>query len=805
MNRSIHLLLPFLFLFALINVSANPPAKATLSGVVLDMESSMPLEYVTISILNSDSSLFTGGSTNQQGSFNIPDLTLNEKYLAKIQFIGYQAKMIEVELTTKNTILDTIYLVKDMALLDAVAVTTEASEVENHIDKKVYNAEQINVSGNNGLDLLSSIPSVQVDENDVISFRGSENVTILINGRPTSMSAAQYLKMLSSTSIEKIELITNPSAKYDAEGMSGIINIITKKSKEKGSYGSLNTSIGLGFQVRSNSSFSFNHNQGKLRVYFRYGLNDYRGITTSYTERGLLDNNEITDLLLSTGSSISKSLSHTVNGGVDYFLNDKNTLYFNGAFNTRLMKRNNEVEYLNYDANNSLIMNSYRTGYENVPLGSKELNVGWQNTFGNQNNTLDLDIDWAPYFMNATEEINENIYNETDYTTLTSSTEENNLLIAKLDFKIPINDSTIIETGARSTLRGQTSGLNVETTENSNPIDSSSNSYFTYDQLVLASYFSFEKQLNNFGFKTGLRAEQTYTESNLQGESQVFTNDYFHLFPSVHLSYNTSEQSNLSLSYGKRINRPTLTMINPFRYYSDRFLVEYGNPYLQPEIIHVSELGYSRFGDKINFNGSLYHRFILNKLRRHLQQLDQLSVITYKNIASGNLIGADMSVVYKLNKSIRITGVVDVWNVHVSDSIITNNEMVSTYGISTNLNLAFRLKSGWSIQVRNRFRPKYNIQQGHMLAKYATNIGIKKGMLDNNLVFNASITDVFNTLGSYLRSNDNMPYLFNADWEWQSRVLYLSVTWNFGKKTKSKSKRRSVDIDASDHGKNTDM
>ncbi|MDX2360886.1 MAG: TonB-dependent receptor [Crocinitomicaceae bacterium] len=770
----------------------------SLSGIVFDDYDSTGMEYVTVAIYKTaDSSLVAGGFSDVDGSFQLDDFLLDEPGFIRFRYMGYKEKVIPLTEMRQND-LGNIYLQREFHDVDEVVVSAERGDVVHKVDKKVYNAEKIIAAGSTALDLLKSIPSIEVDGADKVSYRGQPDVTILIDGRPTSMAAEEVLKMMDASTVDQIELISNPSAKYDAEGMSGIINVITKKEQKRGFNGSFNTTFGYGENFRLTGNLALNFTSDKWRISTRYYSGYRKRSHDSYTDRSVYSADTLADRLISSGGDLNERYSNAFTGNIDHFINDNNTIYISGMYGHYAIEKVSFLDYENTDAQESVLYSSERDGTEWGPMKRYRLNAGWQSTFGKKSNTLDFDVNYSGSLHITEEAIEENLSLGERFTTDTYGEEDNSLLVAKLDFNFVINDSSKIETGLKNTFRSQNSLLELtNASTGTSLLDTTWTNNFNYEQNVIAGYVSYEKQWKKFALKLGLRGEQTNTSSDLKSDTIRIDQSYFELFPTAFVSYSFTDRSYLTLNYGRRINRPAMEQINPFIYYADRFMVDQGNAYIQPEFIHVTELSYSYYSTKINLEASIYYRHVKNKIRRYMRQEGLVSILSYKNVENSNLSGIDFSITYKPHKVFKVIWSTNVWNYQIRDKVITNNALVNSIGISTNLDFYVQLKQGWSIQFRNNYRPKYWVQQGYILPRYSMSLGVSNYFFRKHLKVSIMGTDLLNTQRYHYRASDQ-DYDLLANWNWESRILYVTVNWYFGKKFKGKQKRRGVNTDASD-------
>lgn len=788
-------------------------AKLTLAqsgaivGKVVDNIELTPLEYATVALKSSkDSLLVTGTITNTDGEFILEKIPFGSYFLV-IDFIGFESNIIKnVTLSSETPSFQASEVqLKTASDLAELEIKGERSLMENHIDKKVFNASESDVSkGGTGIDLMRTVPLITVDENDNILLRGDANVTIFIDGRPSAIPVSDLLKQIPASSIDKIELITNPSAKYDPEGTSGIINIILKKEKMVGFNGTFSTSFGYSKFHKTNNSLSLNYRNKKWNISSTMGLSDRKIWFGGSLDRDVLLGDTLWDRLRQTdyGERSNTGLSGSL--GVDFFVNDKNTLYASYSINHGQNDGERLVNYTNVDDNHATLSYSERLGIIDVPSNNQTMNLGWQKTFKNPSHTLDFDVNLSSYGSLADERLSQDFFvNEDIASSIYQNTISDNWFdtyLAKLDYVLPINDSTQLEAGIHFTHRqGQIDFYSESGIDQSMmSADSGLINDFSYTQDVYAPYLTLSKQFGKFTGKAGLRAEQTNTLSHLITTEERFTNDYFMLFPSVFLSYKFNETTEMQFSYGKRINRPEQQQLNPFTNYSDPLVLETGNPFLQPEVIHVNELNFTKYWKKFNINASGYYRIINNLIRRNLSYEGVQSTVSYRNLGSSSLYGGDLILTITPIKGVRIMSTTNIWNTTTKDPEFSNGETINLTGLTSSLVASGRFGKGWSTQIWASITPKQTVLQGSIIPNYGAGFALGKQILKKKGQLTLSFVDVFKTRRFGFEATPQNDYLFTSNRRWESRSVYVSFNYSFGKVVQGKNKRAAKDNGSSD-------
>lgn len=791
------------FLFSLCFILLLTGVKAQngqIFGLVADAGDDAPIEFATIALYNSADSALVGGTVAQEdGSFRINKLNPGN-YFLRIAFIGYEADTVwAIALPGNNVPLDLGKISLKMAAeLEAVDIVAAKSVFENRIDKKIFNADQSLVGkGGNGLDLMRQIPSITVDQNDNILLRGDGNVTLLVDGRPSAMPVNEFMKQIPASAIERIEIITNPSAKYDPEGMSGIINIVLKKNKLKGFNGSVTANVGYGIFPKASSSIALNYRKDKFNVTGNYSYNYSKVWFGGNLQRNVL-NDTVWDRLRSDDYGERISAAHAARLGVDYFLNDRNTLFIAAGYNQSLTNGSRGINYRNVNETGNVLGFSNRDGVIQAPNSNLTANGGWQKTFKKPDHTLDLDLSYGSNALSTDERVAQNYFDQSalNYLNTYQNTAETNAVfnsLSKLDYVLPISDSLTLEAGVHFTMRGAENTFYSEsaTDESAFSPDLQLNNNFSYKQHVLAGYVTLAKQFHKLGLKAGLRSESTETSSVLVTTNEQFSNQYFKLFPSAHLSYKMDKNAEIQVSYSKRINRPEMDQLNPFTNYSDQLTLERGNPFLRPEIIHVNEITYIKFWQKLNVNATVYYRIITDLIRRTLTYQGVYSTVTYANLGQSTLTGGDLTLTLTPKQGMRIISSTNFWNTSTKDVDLTEGVRKNYVGLSSSLQGFYQFKKGWSTQLWASYSPVMNVIQGSIAPNYGGGFAIQKSVFKQRGSITASFVDVFKTRRFHFDSYDLGNYTFSNTRRWESRSVYLSFTYGFGKMTNGKTKRQS--------------
>ena len=791
--------------FITLLLSINAQQKGTYIGKLIEQTSKTPIPYSKVFLLNTlDSTLATGGLSNEKGIFNIPSIDFGN-YIVKITAFGFSTLYIPdltLDAIHNSVNAGNIELAEDIELLSTVEVVAEESEMQTAIDKKIFNVEkQITSTGGTALDALQNVPSITIDMDGNVSLRGSANVNVLIDGRPSSITGGDrsgVLETIPASSIQNIEIITNPSAKYDPDGMSGIINIVLKKNKLKGMNGNVEAGVGTG--INYNGSLNLAYRNENFNIYGGYSITHYAGYRnfnqTTETWRDLGYNK-----LIQSRDGTHLKQSNLVKFGTDFYLNDKNTLGFGVTGNISDNNRTGNMIYLSYD---SISLNdTWKRLTEDPKLRQGgDMKVFYEKKFTKKNQKLTADANYS-----IGESLSEGFYSEDSLdingiTTVPSYLRQNNTIPTnysqsnfQIDYFYPLKKGKL-ETGLKSSLRTRTQSFSQNTFNNftnNYEEDTSLTNTFNYDEHVHGGYFIYGLDLKKIKFQVGLRAEQVFVYANIKEDTIDYKNDYFSLYPSAHIKKLLSDNTELSLSYSRRVNRPNSYSLNPFPKYTDPFNLRRGNPYLNPEYINSFELGYSSYGNKLTLNGSLYYRYMTDMIQRVKTIEDNLvSVTTWGNLDEGYFIGLEAVVIYKPKKWWRIMISTNLsQNYLKSDDAELNN---SGFSYTANLSQTFNLKNNWSIQHTAFFNSPRILSQGKTVAIYSTDLALKKSIFKNKLAFSLRLNDIFNTRRFALEIGENESFKTQSEWKWESRRLFFSVSYKFGKQSMPKGKRQSSSV-----------
>jgi outer membrane receptor protein involved in Fe transport len=780
------------------------PSDGVIFGKIIDTKTNQAIEYVAVRLLNvKDSSVVSGLFTDMDGKFNFQNVAY-KKYLIKISSAGFLSKIISdvsVSGSAKIYNVGTIKLEVDKALqLDEVKVVGQMDVLKSGIDKKVYNvAEDISVRGGTANDILSRLPSVEVDQDGRVMLRGEGTVTILIDGRPSSLSGGNgktLLDALPAGSIERIEIVTNPSAKYDPDGTSGIINIVLKKNKLKGFNGAISTNLGSGNLSGGNvaeGNASISYRNSWFNVYGTYNaryLAGYRN-NTSFIKQNFTDGSQIIVDQNRTGTDFNAG--QTFRLGADFNLKARNTIGFSGTGNVGVRDRTGDLWNNILDETQTQTQLWQRTSLDPSQQNNFDFNLNYKWDLKDERGNLIFDVNQSLGNEKIQGFYQNNYFNPSDSSAgvqsfekqQLSNVEKNNITSAQLDFTYLMPKiNARIETGAKVILRNQQVNTYSETLDNTTNTyyqDTLANFNYKYDEQILGVYGIWGQQLGKFKYQAGLRAEQAYQIPNLLSDSIRIVNDYFKVFPSAHIRYAFTPKSEVSISYSKRITRAASSDLNPFTSYSDPFNLRRGNPYLNPEFIDSYDLAYSFESKKFNLSASSYFRRNTGVITRFKEFYDNnTSAVTFRNISETNSLGNELVLVYKPTASWRNTL---SWNGNYIWYITNMVDLPNRQGF--NMNMKFNTSyEFWKKTATVMLSVTYNgprvTVQGIAQRQGPIDIAFEKKFKEGKWSVGARVSDVFNKQGFFMEIDRESVYQ-TSEFKWLTRRVYVSASYKFGK------------------------
>ena len=730
-------------------------------GKIVDKNSKEPLPYVNV-VVKEEAKIIDGGITNEQGNFTIKNLEL-KKYSVEIQFIGYKTITKSVSLTPENKTvnLNTIVLQEDATQLSEVAIVREQSIIEQKIDRKVINVgKDLLSAGATATEILNNIPSVSVDpQTNAVSLRGNSNVRILIDGKPSTIEASQLLQQIPASSIKQIELITNPSAKYNPEGMSGMINIILNKNSKIGFNGSINSGLTFGITPKSNTSFDMNYRNGKINVYGNYGLN-----AGKYTNRGFVRVTEPNEENNQLFNFTNETISHLLKMGFDYYLNDTNTfsIYTTQNISDDTGKSRTSVDFQDPLKTDVLqLLDNEKGNYSQI------YNLNYKKKFKKEGQNIEFEANYS-----TNEDTEDSAFNipSTNYIT---NKGKNTLL--NLDYVDPISQTAKLELGLET---------RIENTKNNFLLNGAYNSDFEYSRNIYSAYATYSKQWGKWSAQAGARLEKYNANAlfkKVNEPNATFEDDLFTVYPSGYLNYAPGEKNSFNLSISKRVDRPSIGQVNPIREWSTPQVDSQGNPNLFPQFTNSVELNYTRKTKIGSITTAVFYRNINDEITRTLtvSPIDPEKVIlSYENLNDNNAFGFEISGNLDFTKWWSANISADVYNKKAKGVVGGEYLEVDVTQFNTRFSNTFKPTKNLRLQLSTMYRGQDLGLQFLRQPMWKMDMGASYTLLKGSATLTARFNDVFNTMN--FAFNSSKPRLANGQFNWESQTAYLGFNYRFG-------------------------
>jgi outer membrane receptor protein involved in Fe transport len=801
----------------------NLPAIGKISGKVIDKQTQKPLEFATIALLRirrsrqgsptqgnaaKDSvSIETGAVTNDKGEFTLEQVKVGRFFL-KIDFIGYKTLRSDTLLITPKSpeiVLPALQIAPDDQKLEAVEIIGEKAVYETQLDKKIFNVEKnITATGGTVTDVLQNIPSVTVDIDGNVAMRGSSNVTILIDGKPSGLTGANRAAALSqipASAIERVEIISNPSARYDADGMSGIINIITKKNKLEGLNG--NASIGVGTRNKYNAALNLSYKVKKINVYGNYSYRFDQRYGFGYGLR----QNKFQDSIWNTdqfNNQLNKPHFHIGKIGLDYYLNTRNTLNFSVAYSNRSNIETEEIRYENSNRNRAMTSLFRRDNVGESTGNNFDYTLNFKHLFPKSKAEWTADAVYSTFDNDNKNSFTQQPYNiqtklpTNELPSLQDIANNNKVKILTLqsDFVLPVGREKKgrFETGYKAILRqidNDFASYLFDYQQNNWKRQTNLDNIFAYQENVHAAYGLFSNQWKTWNWQIGLRAEQTLTTSDQKVTQQVVNNNYFNLFPSLLINKTFAGDNEVSLSYSRRINRPNVNSLNSLIDYTDPLNLRTGNPLLTPEYINAFELGYTKNWQSYSISSTLYYRTINDVISR-IRTVDSLGVatMTFKNLASGTSYGLELVSRLQPANWLDFTLSGNIFQTTIRGTISEGDLNNSTFTWNARFIGNARANKTLSFQVIGNYNAPNIIPQGTFVAIYGIDLAIKKEVFKGKGSLTLNVSDLFdwrefgiNQTGTNFVSENRRKR--------ETQVATLNFMYRFGSKDFAPARRRN--------------
>lgn len=783
------------------------PGRAILRGVTQDA-SGKPLEFATLMLLrDTDSSLVKGAISDGDGRY-IFDKVLPGTYRISAQVIGFQKATsgpLTITSDTVQVVVPALQLAQTTKTLREVTVTGQKPFIEQLPDKTIINVENSLVSaGGTALDVLEKSPGVVIDnQNDKISFKGRDGVLVMIDGKPTYLSMQEVVNLLRNTpsnSVQTIELITNPSSKYDAAGNAGIINIRLKRGSRNlagGTAGSATLGAGYGRYPKAAVGVSLNHKSGNWNLFGNYNY-DYRQRYSSVDALRRFGSGDTSSTVNNLGTRISTDHAHTFKAGADYTLTQRTTvgLMINGLLN----QNNAEIDNRNliYDAQNQLRRTVTMINTSTRPMQRLAANANLKHTFDSSGRELTVDLDYAQVHVSGLDNMRTHYLNaqreEVQPALIQRNETPSTILIraAKADYVYPFANGLKLETGGKISYVTSDNDIRFGTlTESGYLPDQQRTNHFLYKETIAAGYVNGSQNWAKWAVQAGLRFEYTRSIGNSITLQKVVDRSYLNAFPSVFLSYKASDNHQWQSSYSRRIDRPSYQDLNPFIYVMDPYTYAQGNPFLRPQYTNAFQIGYIY---KNETNISLGYNHTTDVITGVNEQQDQVLKTTTVNLAALNNVILSIGAPIKLMPWWSVRQTVDVFfNAYDAEYL---GERLDYRRVSANFTMNHRLTlaKGFSAEISGWYNTASIYGQARFDGQGQVNIGLQKSMLDKAAVLRLNISDILDITrnrGTVQFGSTDLTFVNR----WETRVARLTFTYNFGNRNLKTARQRQSSVE----------
>ena len=784
------LLLIILLILSLATVAQENKTKSTVNGIIID-ESKHPLDYASVAIFkSSDSTLIKTTITEADGKFSFIMPETGSYYISS-SMMGYNKATSNVfNLTTGQADfqLPTLELKGTANNLKEVKVSSSKPLLERRIDKVVMNVENnIIATGSNALEVLQKAPGVTVDQNDMISMKGKQGVLVMIDGKQTYMSSsdlASLLRNMQGSQIASIDLITNPSARYDAAGNSGIIDIKTKKNTSSGTNGSINLSSAYWIRFRNDAGVSINHRNEHFNFFGTYNYSNNK--TGNFIDINRIATGSPNTYFAEESSIIKVSNDHNFKAGVDYFINSKNTIgilvngYFSTMNATKLSNTNIGASFSKKDS--SLAVVNLNNGYMNKMTYS----VNYVSNLDSTGQQLSFDADYSN--LSATD--NDNFKNDYYFDDLTSirptvynrnfTPQHIDIKAFKIDYTIPFKNKMKLEAGIKASWVKTDNDYLAEVLQDNNWTNNVNlSNHFLYNEQVNAAYLNLNRTFGKTTIQAGLRAEETKSDANSITNNNIIKRDYLDLFPSVFINQNISEKHDLTLSYGKRIDRPNYQDLNPFVSYLDQYTYQQGNPYLNPQYTNNFEAAYTFLR---KYNVTLNYSHTRDAIREViLPDNDTKSFYqTFENLNTLVNYGVNFNIPVKILTWWGIYNNLNIFNQKYQSPDVAGQPInTSQTSFQYKLDQNFKFSENFSGEISTSYQSSTTMGVLKLKEIYSTDIGVSKSLLNKRINLKFAISDLFNTYETKL-SSAYPGFNYNLSQKFDSRRAKIAFTYKFG-------------------------
>ena len=779
-------------------------SKGKLTGQVIEANSNNPIPFSSVRIQTANPvKLITGAIANEKGEFSIE---VNQGvYDIIIESVGFEATTVKGVQISKTTQLGTIAAKASSQTLSEVTVKGQKASMELNLDKRIFNVGTDAANkGATAAEILGNLPSVQVSGEGGVSLRGSENVRILIDGKPSTLvgiNGSSGLQSLQGNLIDKVEIITNPSARYEAEGMAGIINIVLKKNQNQGFNGAIETN--LGYPENFGGTAIINYRKNKLNFFLNYGLfyrrtpgrgklyqEVYTGVQTNYLEQNSSNN--------------VRGLVNNIRGGADYFFNDKTILTASYIFRSTHVRRITDFYYLDYrKALSNLYSDTYRQQDEKETEPNAEYALTFKKSFAKKGKEFSADLRYLDYW-----EQSDQIYTQTSKFGDGSPYPANSLVqkalndeyerqwILQADYTNPLGKDGKVEMGLRTSFRDMINDYIVtqQQANGSFAVIPGLQNLFDYQENISAAYLILGNKQHKFSYQFGLRGEVTDIQTELKQTQEKNPRNYANLFPSAHFTYAMNPNSSFQLGYSRRVRRPTYNELSPFVTFSDNRNFFSGNPNLNPEFTNSFDLGHLKYFEAGSLSSSVYYRYTTGKI-------DQIRTVDAQgfskslplNFADQQSMGIELTSSFNVSKAYKADLSLNAFRAKIDATNVDANYLVDTYSWFMRHTSRIKLGGGIDAQVRANYEAPQKTAQGTRGHIAWMDLSATKDILQGKGTLSLNVLDLFN---SRIMRTETFGGTFYTNREMQGRLRQINITFNYRlNTTKQAAKQRRSMMD----------
>lgn len=770
-------------------LAQQSPKKGTLSGIILEDGSASPLPFASIGIYTTTDSLVSGGLSDDNGKFQI-DVSIGQFY-ALVEFMGYEPLKTNSFSITKESPshdLGHIKMKTTAGDLDEVVVQGEKTIMELSLDKRIFNVgKDLANAGGTANDILMNLPSIAVDPEGNVRLRGSANVRILIDGKPSglvSFKGSSGLRQLPANMVERVEVITNPSARYEAEGMAGVINIILKKDNNQGFNGSFEVIAGTPTNLGFTANLNYRHK--KINWFINYGLAHRRSpnVGKLYQE---VYGQDTTFILNQSNKGLVTSLNNNIRGGLDYYFRENSILTLSYLWRRSDAHRITNIRYEDsWNTIDNLQSYTLRKQDETEEEPNSEISANYKKTFEEKGHELTTTFTYLNYWENSDQLFTQNTFSPEGVENIgleqvqTSINDEyENQYLVMLDYVKPFAKEGKFETGFRTSFRRMKNDYIVQEKGDDgefSPIPGLDN-IFLYDENIMSAYGIVGNKTKNWSYQAGLRTEYTDVKTILEETNEENPRKYTNLFPSAHLTYNLTQENAFQLSYSRRVRRPVYNDLSPYVTLSDSRNFFSGNPDLNPEYTNAFELGHIKYFDKGTLFTTVYYRSTVNKIER-LRSVDDKGhsrTLPY-NLNGENSFGVELSGDYRPKEWWKIDMNVNFFHANIDGSNIQAGYTAKTYSWLLRQTSRFTLNNGMDIQFRANYEARQKTAQGVRKGIFFIDLSASKDIINDRGTLTLNAIDILNSRKNrYIMQGAN----FYTEGKSQYQRRQINITMNY--------------------------